>query len=255
MKAELLLLVFAATGLDAQLVSRPAPAVDAVERGQKTFVAACGFCHGSNAKGGESGPDLVRSVLVLDDESGDQIGPVILNGRPEKGMPKFSFTKDQIADLAAFLRSRTQATANRGTYQILDLITGDAAAGQAYFSGAAKCNTCHSPTGDLAGVASKYPPATLQERFLYPQNRPGSGSVHTTVTVTLSPKQAISGDLEYIDDFTIALRDSSGDYHSFPRDTGVKVEIHDPLAAHEALLPKYTDADMHNLLAYLETLK
>src|SRR5271167_3484250 len=107
MKAELFVLVFAAVALHAQLVTRPAPSADYVERGQKTFVAACGFCHGSNAKGGESGPDLVRSVLVLDDESGDRIGPVILDGRPEKGMPKFSFTKDQITDLAAFLRSRT----------------------------------------------------------------------------------------------------------------------------------------------------
>ena len=76
------------------------------------FVSECGFCHGTNAKGGSGGADLVRSTIVLDDEQGDKIGPVILNGRPDRGMPAFSMTKDQIADIAAFLRDRTTTRAN-----------------------------------------------------------------------------------------------------------------------------------------------
>jgi cytochrome c oxidase cbb3-type subunit III len=263
-RAGIILVAWAACALaNAQLISRPIPPADAVERGQKEFVASCGFCHGSTAKGGEGGPDLVRSVVVLDDETGDRIGPVVLNGRPEKGMPKFNYTKEQISDLAAFLRSRTQAAANRRDYKLLNVNTGNAKEGQAYFTGTGKCNTCHSSTGDLAGVAKRYETNALLERFLYPmtRQRPGmaapanASKMRPTVTVTQGAGKAISGTLEYIDDFSVALRDSSGEYHSVVRGPAVKVEIQDPLAAHEALLPRYSDEDMHNVLAYLETLQ
>jgi mono/diheme cytochrome c family protein len=232
-----------------QLISRPVPPKDAVERGQRAFVATCGFCHGASAKGGESGPDLVRSPLVLDDESGDQVGPVILKGRPEKGMPSFSMTPAQIADIASFLRERTQAAIDRRAYALQDIVTGDAKAGQAYFT--AKCAACHSPTADLAGIANRFQPAALQARFLYPRGR---GLRPSQVTVTLPSNQSMSGTLERIDDFTVGLRDSEGYYHSWPRE-GARVEIRDPLAEHANLLRQYTDADMHNVLAYLVTLK
>ena len=246
------------------LISRDVPDPAAVDRGQRIFVASCGFCHGSNANGGESGPDLIRSVLALDDEGGDQIGPVILKGRPEKGMPPFEMPEAQIKDIAAFLRSRQQAAINRGSYKLLDIVTGDAKKGETFFNGTGRCNTCHSPTGDLSGIANKYEASVLQSRFLYPETRrrgPASGEpaaprrTKTMATVTLSSGQSVSGTLEYLDDFNVALRDSSGDYHSFSREAGLKVDVRDPLSAHEELLKKYTDADMHNILAYLETLK
>jgi len=214
------------------LISRAVPDPAAVERGQKTFVARCGFCHGSNANGGESGPDLVRSVLALDDEGGDKIGPVIRNGRTDKGMPAFPLSDDQIKDVAAFLRSRQQAAIDRNTYTIQNIVTGDAKKGQAYFNGAGRCNTCHSPTGDLARVATKYDPVALQSRFIYPgPRRPRRGeeaqapTLATPATVTLPSGQAIKGSLEYLDDFNVALRDASGDYRSFDRVAGVKVEV------------------------------
>ena len=238
------------------LISRAVPDAAAVERGQKTFVGNCGFCHGTTAQGGDSGPDLVRSALALDDERGDKIGPVIEQGRPSKGMPAFNLPADQIQDIAAFLRSRQQAAIDRNAYSILNIVTGDREKGREYFNGAGRCHTCHSPTGDLSGVAKKYDAVTLQSRFLYP--RPRSSEVQTVrpqVTVTVASGQPFSGTLESVDDFNVALRDASGEYHSFSRDANVKVEIHDPLAAHAELLKKYTDADMHNLLAYLVTLK
>src|SRR5579864_1463700 len=244
------------------LISRAVPDPAAVERGQKTFVSRCGFCHGSNANGGESGPDLVRSVLALDDEGGDKIGPVIRNGRADKGMPAFPLSDDQIKDVAAFLRSRQQAAIDRNTYTIQNIVTGDAKKGQAYFNGAGRCNTCHSPTGDLARIATKYDPVTLQSRLVYPGARrprrgegPPQQNIVTPVTVTLASGPTITGTLEYIDDFNVSLRDASGDYRSFERLAGVKVDVRDPLAAHEELLKKYTDEEMHNLVAYLVTLK
>jgi cytochrome c oxidase cbb3-type subunit 3 len=238
------------------LISRAVPDPAAVERGQKTFSANCGFCHGSNAQGGDTGPDLVRSPLALDDERGDKIGPVILQGRTNKGMPAFHLPAEQIQDIAAFLRSRQQAAIDRNAYSILNVVTGDAQKGREYFNGEGRCNTCHSPTGDLAGVAKKYDAVSLQSRFLYPRPRQGDPQpIRSQITVTLASGQTFSGTLEYLDDFDVALRDAAGEYRSFSREPRLKIDVRDPLAAHAELLKKYTDADMHNLLAYLVTLK
>jgi cytochrome c oxidase cbb3-type subunit III len=233
----------------------------AVERGQKQFLATCAFCHGSNAKGGESGPDLLRSVLVLDDDHGDKIGPVILHGRPDKGMPKFDLTKEQISDISAFLLDRVKAAALRGTYQILDIVVGDPKAGQAYFD--QHCMSCHSATGDLAHIGAKYSPVDLQQRIVMPREgrsgfmQPAAPDTKPiTVTVTSRSGQSFSGNLERIDDFNVSLTDSNGDYHSFARNgDDPKVEMTDPLKPHTDMLSKYTDSDIHNLTAYLVTLK
>ena len=235
----------------------------AVERGQKLFLASCSFCHGANAKGGESGPDLLRSVVVLDDENGEKIGQVVRNGRPDKGMPKFSLSQEQIQDIATFLHQRVKDAALRGTYRILNIVDGDPKAGEAYFNGAGRCNTCHSVTGDLAHIGSKYDPVTIQQKILMPRERRSwfaesatSPSVPITAIVTLPNGQSVSGKLEHIDDFNIAQTDANGDYHSFTRcgDTP-KVELKDPLEAHIQQLMKYSDADIHNLTAYLVNLK
>ncbi len=238
----------------AQLVSRPVPARDAVERGQKQFAIQCASCHGSDARGDDNGPDLVRSEIVLDDEQGDKIGPVIRSGRPNGGMPGFDLPQSQIQDIAAFLRDRTQAAINRNAYPILNVFTGDAKAGQAYFNGAGRCNTCHSPTGDLKGVASRFRPEQLQAQFLYPRGGRGGQAKASAVTVTPRSGQPVSGTLEFMDDFTVGLRDAEGYFRSFPRDQ-VKVEVKDPLAAHAQLLRQYTDKQFHDVLTYLGTLK
>jgi cytochrome c oxidase cbb3-type subunit 3 len=234
-----------------------------LERGKKTYTANCAFCHGGNAKGGESGPDLLRSLTVLHDENGELISQVVLNGRPDKGMPKFNFTPDQIADISAFLHDGVRAAAQRSTYKILDILVGDPKAGQAYFNGAGGCTSCHSVTADLAHVGSKYDPVNLQQKIVMPresrfgrQRGPVNKGTAVTATVTLPSGETVSGTLDRIDDFAITLIDQNGDYHSFTRDGDVpKVELHDPMKGHTELLKQYTDADIHNLTAYLVTLK
>jgi cytochrome c oxidase cbb3-type subunit III len=244
--------------VQAQLISRPVPPADAVERGQKQFVIQCGGCHGANARGDDNGPDLMRSEIVLDDEEGSLIGPLLRKGSPNEGMPAFNLPDAQIQDLAAFLRERTQAAINRNAYPILNVLTGDVQAGQAFFNGAGRCNTCHSPTGDLAGVGSRFRPEQLQARFLYPRGGGGGrGSAPPKpITATVTPRtgRTVSGTVEFVDDFTVGLRDAEGYYRSFSRDS-VKVDIQDPLAAHAQLLRQYTDKSMHDVLAYLATLK
>jgi cytochrome c oxidase cbb3-type subunit III len=240
--------------------SMPEPA--AVERGHRIFTAACAFCHGTNATGGNSGPDLVRSVLVLHDAgSGKSLGPVVRNGRVTKGMPQFPLTDVQIEDVAAFLLERSQSVANRYGYQVLDIVTGDAKAGQVYFD--VECRSCHSPTKDLAHIASKYDPVSLQNRFLYP-DAAGEGSsdaesksASSTVTVTLPSGVKISGGLLFRDDFRVTLIDQRGKSRVIDFEDGLtyRVVVVDSLNGHELLLKRYSDADMHNVLAYLETLK
>jgi cytochrome c oxidase cbb3-type subunit 3 len=222
-----------------------------VERGRKSFEQSCGFCHGPDATGAR-GPDLVRSPLVAHDVKGDKVGDVIRIGRPDKGMPAMTLTDQQVLDIAAFLHARAaEALSSSGLpskYPLEKLLTGNPEAGKAFFNGAGGCRSCHSPTGDLATVATKYSPIDLQARMLYP------GGKHTIAVVTLPSGEQVKGPLAHADDFVIALRDASGWYRSFSRDR-VKVELQDPLAAHRDLLDKLTQAEIHNLFAYLETLK
>jgi cytochrome c oxidase cbb3-type subunit 3 len=240
----------------------------AYERGIKMFATYCAGCHGATGRGGPGAPDLIRSLLVLDDEKGILIAPVIREGRPDKGMPKLGLSEGQISDIVAWLHVQTYSAGHRTTYLFKDVVTGDAKEGEAYFKTTGGCNSCHSPTGDLAGIAKKYDPFALQSRWLQPRSARRSGSGKTggsdapnkmtpTVTVTLPSGQSISGTLDRVDDFTVSLRDANGQFHSFTRDgeDSPKVVIKDPLMAHTQLLRKYTDADIHNVTAYLVTLK
>ena len=229
------------------------PSSDAVKRGQAQFAQTCGFCHGPDANGGAEGPNLMRSGIVRHDDNGKLIAPVIRDGRPAKGMPPVPLSETQISDVVAYLHSRLTESdltspANPRDYSLKLLLTGNAEAGKAFFYGEGHCKLCHSPSRDLAGIARKYTPADLQARFLYPSDVP------KTATVTISSGRELKGVLAYRDPFTIAIKDSDGWYHSWPIDE-VKVQIRDPLAAHLELLHKYTNADMHNVFAYLETLQ
>ncbi len=223
----------------------------AVERGHRQFEQTCSFCHGVDATGGR-GPDLVRSKLVADDVKGNLIGPVIRNGHPSKGMPALQLSDRQIGEIAAYLHARrAQAILSARVpkvYPLSRLLTGNATAGKAFFDGAGGCKACHSPTGDLAHIATKLPPLELEARMLYP------GDAKRTVTVTLPTGRRVEGKLVHIDEFNVALCDSSGWYRSYSL-SRVKATVHDPLAAHRELLNKLTQADVHNLFAFMETLK
>ena len=236
----------------------------AVERGQQLLVAQCGFCHGSNARGGSGGPDLTRSALVQDDEGGKAIGEFLRTGRPDKGMPSFNLPAEQVSDLATFLHATIYLAANRRLYKILDIVTGDPKAGEAFFRGAGKCSSCHSATGDLKGVGAKYDPAVLQGRFLIPRGgrggvpgRPYLDKNAVKVTVTLPSGQSFTGPLVRVTDFDVTLYDAASDQpRSWLRTGDVpKVTVTDPLQAHVDLWTKWTDADMHNMTAYLASLK
>src|SRR5215471_15489714 len=257
MKCTLVILLLAVS-LSAQAPPGPGPgdkqSVDAAaaDRGKTTYIAECITCHGAKARGTENGSDLVRSLVVLRDRYGNEIGSFLRKGHPtQSNKPTSSFTAEQIEELSHFLKQRFNETLRSSpTYRVQNVLTGDAKQGAAYFSGTGKCNSCHSPSGDLAGIGRKYDPPTLQQRFLFPQR-----TKPVTLTVTPPSGPSVTGSLVRMDDFNVALRDASGEYRSWTRTRDLKIQKNDPYAGHAELLDRYTDKDIHDLVAYLESLK
>jgi cytochrome c oxidase cbb3-type subunit 3 len=246
-----------------------------VDRGKEVFGPNCGFCHGLTARGGDGGPDLARSLFVLSDDKGQQVSEILKTGRIGQGMPAFpNLSQAQSRDIAEFLHERVEAARNREGTTPPNIVTGDAGAGVAYFNGAGGCGGCHSASGDLKGIGSKYEPVALQDRFLSPRGGRGGGGgrgvvgaltrqpTARTVKVTTPSGQSFAGTLIGVSDFAVTLRDADGQRRTFslegnanPEGSPTKVEIIDPLQAHLDLLTKISDKDIHNLTAYLVTLK
>src|SRR5467141_2639527 len=235
---------------------RPPASAEQVARGQQIFRSNCSFCHGSDARGGEAGPNLVRDVVVLRDQKGELITPIVQNGIPAQGMPKFALSTADITDIAAWLHS--QPLSDRGAPSTLDILVGNARQGASYFNGAGHCTQCHSATGDLAGIGSRYEPKTIQNLIVSGGSgrsfgrRPAGAAPPrvppTTVTVTLLSGQTITGDLDHISAFVVALREPDGSYRSFARHDSIpKVVVTNPLQWHIDMLPKWQDSDIHSL--------
>ena len=245
-----------ASGVEQIAAAAKSYSPDLVQQGRALFRKDCSFCHGRDAGGGETGPDLTRSKLVAADVDGDKIGPVVRNGRPDKGMPPFDRSDQEIASLVAFIHTQQAnalASARGGSggrkgVDASDLQTGNVEAGKRYFEGGGGCAGCHSPAGDLAGVATRYTGLELEEQMLYPKH------AKPKVSVTLASGQTITGMLGYLDEFTVGVIDSTSTYRSW-RTRDVQYKVDPALNAHVELFPKYTDADVHNLIAYLQTLR
>lgn len=236
----------------AESIGAEAHASGLAEAGGGLFRQNCAFCHGRDAMGGETGPDLTQSKLVQEDVNGDKISPVVKEGRIDKKMPAFNFSSQELLSLVAFIHGRETAAASqkgkRRGVEVSDLQTGNLQAGREYFNGAGGCAKCHSPTGDLAGIATRYQGLRLEERMLYPRD------ATSKVAVTAANGKTIEGTLAYRDEFVIGLKDADGTYHSWPV-RNVKFKVDSPIDAHVELFPKYSDDDIHNLMAYLQSLR
>lgn len=238
------------------------PTVDAAAatRARPIYAAQCINCHGTQARGTDKGANLVRSLVVLRDRYGSELGPFLKKGHPAGTAP--ALTDEQIVDLAHFLRQRVNDSL-RGSpiFQAGNVLTGDPKAGEAFFNGEGRCSTCHGASSSLAGIGSRLTPVDLQQRFLFPRTGRGRGAAAgppaSAVTVTVTPPSGapVSGTLVQMDDFNVSLRDANGNYQSFRRTPDVKVVKTDPLAAHIALLGTITDKQLHDVVAYMETLK
>ena len=229
-----------------------APDKVAAARAAPIFQSNCSFCHGPQARG-SSGPSLVVSDVVLGDDHGEHLVPFLKKGRPEKGMPSFAqLPDDQLKDLAEFLHQQVEDVANRGTYHLPNILVGDAEKGKAYV--AANCMSCHT-AANFEHIAGKFRSADqLQHGWVWP-NRPADNSLAVTATVKMPDGSTMEGRVAQISDFKITLVGSDNQRHVIDRAPGTDVQMKDPLAPHLTLIPKLKNDDMHNVTAYLETLK
>jgi cytochrome c oxidase cbb3-type subunit III len=245
-----------------------------IARGKSLFEVNCRLCHGADLRGGDmGGVNLLRSDLVLRDQHGELILPVVHGGRTNPGMPPMppfpQLSDDDVKALAEYIHSVAATMRGQGNPPlgaepvVLNIVVGDPAAGKTYFE--QKCASCHSTSGDLAGVASRYTdPVQLQNAWVAGGGGGGRGGrgggrgsrSQTTVIVTTPQGQRVQGRLDRIDDFIVVLTPADGVQRSFRRVADVpRVEINDPLEGHKKLLPIYTDKDIHDVTAYLVTVK
>ena len=230
----------------------PPPDRAAAALGAPLFQRDCAFCHGPRARGA-TGPSLITSDVVLDDIHGDDLVPFLKKGRPEKGMPAFAtVSDDQLKQLAEFLHAQVEDVANRGAYRVLNIVVGNAVRGQTY--AAAHCASCHS-MASFAHIAGRFrSPEQLQRGWIWP-TRSRDPPLAITATVTLANGGTVSGRVTQVSDFRITLVDEKGHTHAIDRTAGVQVEMHDPLAAHEKMITTLTNDAMHDVTAWLETMR
>lgn len=244
---------------------RPKAPQEVLDRGKAVYSVSCAFCHGSDAGGGSTGPNLLRSDVVLQDKDGEAILPIVQGSRLLRGMPKIDISSAQVSDIAAWLHS-IPVSSNAG-HERINVLVGDASAGAAAFN--RLCASCHSVTGDLKSFAAQYSDARdMQQAWIMPGMQafrfPGTGGgpevrlnvPPATATVTDERGDKVTGVLNRVDEFAVTVTPPNSRPRTWTRTNGIpEVEIHDPIAAHRELLRKYNDKDIHDITAYLVSLK
>jgi cytochrome c oxidase cbb3-type subunit 3 len=233
----------------------PEPDREAAARGAPLFDQACAFCHGPQARGA-TGSSLITSDVVLGDDHGEHLVPFLKMGLPDKGMPAFStMSDDELKDIAEFVHLKIEEVANRGTYHVLNILVGNAGKGKTYV--ADHCMSCHTAE-TFAHISSKFrSPDQLQRGWIWP-TRPASSGDHSlaiTASVKTPIRGTIAGRVTQLSDFRITLVDSAGQMQVIERMPGVEVQLKNPLAMHQEMIMTLTNDDMHNVTAYLESMK
>jgi cytochrome c oxidase cbb3-type subunit 3 len=238
-------------------------------RGKAVYGVNCTACHGADLRGGDQGgPSLLRSLPALSDQHGEVIGPIVRGSRQDKGMPAFNLNDADVTAIAEYIHSVLAKVGNQARPpggvdpSTLNVLVGSASAGEASFK--AKCASCHSTSGDLKGIAAKYSdPRALQNTWVSGGGGGGRGgrfggenAKPSPVTVTLADGRKLTGTLVRKDDFIVTLTLPDGTRKSIARDGDEpKVEVRDPNEAHKKLAPALDDKEMHDVTAYLATLK
>ncbi len=242
---------------------RPKAPQVVIDRGKAVYSVNCAFCHGSDAGGGSIGPNLLRSEVVLSDKDGENILPIVHGARSAQGMPKIDIADASVPDIAAWLHS-LKTGGNMKSTEKINIVVGNADAGKTAF--AATCSSCHT-AASMQGFAAKFEdPRSMQQAWLLPAamgrgpagggNGPKLNVPPVTATVSGPGMQPVTGKLGIVDDFYVEVITDDGIARRFSRSNDLpKVDIHDPLAPHRALFRKYNDKDIHDITAYLETLK
>ncbi len=232
----------------------------AVAHGKQVYDAKCASCHAADLRGAlPDGVNVLRSQYGLTDHGGDKLIPIMMGTYPDVTSHAILTSKQDASDVAAYMRSIYAQIGSQGrvpgdALKQPNILVGDATKGSAYFQ--ANCAKCHSAEGDLKGIGTKVAaPKMLQSTWLRGQ-RFGVSVPPTTVSVTQTGKPAVDGTLIHMDDFLVTLKLQDGSVKTITRNGAVpKVAVKDPLEAHRTMLPKLKDSDIHDVTAYLVTLK
>ena len=248
-----------------------------IARGRALYGVRCTACHGADMRGGDQGgPNLLRSQAILTDQKGENIMPIVREGRQGAvgTMPAFNLPENDLLAIVEYIHSvmgqagRQGRPPARDTPIELNVLVGNAAAGQQYFERV--CSRCHDPASLRASLTKAPDARTLQDLWVSggTSGRGGRGGggggrgdaepeiSRVVVTVTPPGGAPVKGRLVRIDDFIVSLVQDDGTRRTFRRDGAVpKVELDDPLEPHRRIVLELGDPDMHNVTAYLATLK
>ena len=235
-----------------------------VKRGKTLFEINCRGCHGSDLRGGDmGGPNLLRSPAALTDQHGEMITPIIHGSRQKMGMPAIDINDADAQAVAAYVRTVIGGIQGQGKppaegHVDPSILVGNASEGKAYFD--TKCSGCHSASGDMkAFVGRVKDQKRMQSTWVEGGRNGGEFSAKRTPTaeVTLPSGEKIEGLVAQVDEFLITLKLADGTVRSIVRVSAVNpaMAIHDPLQRHREMLSEYTDKDIHDVTAYLETLR
>jgi mono/diheme cytochrome c family protein len=240
---------------------------DVLVRGKSLYDANCASCHAVDLRGGPKGTNLLRSGIALRDQHGELVGEAVV-----KHDPALSLVAADTVAVAEYLHSIHATMSGQGsppgrnpTDIELNVLVGDAKAGEAAFG--SLCSSCHSVTGDLKGIGSKFEDArALQNGWVAGSTaafagggRGGGGGVGSPATVTMADGSKLEGTLVRKDDFLVVLTLPDGTRKSMARNNGIpKVEVRDPREAHKKMVLQLDDPEnkkMHDVTAYLWTIK
>ena len=240
---------------------------DVLARGKGLYETNCSSCHAADLRGTANGTRLLRSQDSLNDKHGELIAADVAKHKPQINLVEADTTA-----IAEYIHSVLATTGGQGSPPgrnpvgvKLNLLVGDAKAGQSYFDTA--CASCHSATGDLKGIASKFEDVrALQNAWVAGTGADapfrggrGSGGAGNPVTVTMADGSKLEGKLIRKDDFIVILTLPDGTRRSIARNNGVpKVDVKDPSEAHKKMVVAIDDPEnkhLHDITAYLATLK
>lgn len=234
-------------------------------RGKGLYEANCATCHAPDLRGGANGPNLLRSGIALSDQHGELVSAAV-----SKHTPALTLASPDTVAIAEYIHGVHATMGRQGsppdrdpTGIELNVLVGDAKAGETYFATA--CSKCHSVTGDLKGIGSKFADArSLQNAWVSGSSSAfggggrGAAGAGNPTTVTLADGSKLEGTLVRKDDFLVILTLPDGTRKSMARTDGMKIEVKDPKDAHKKMVLELDDPEnkkMHDVTAYLATIK
>lgn len=246
--------------------TRPMASQDVLARGKALYETNCASCHAADLRGvlAKNGPNLLRSEVAMRDKAGERVAANLAAHNPPINLPQTDSNAiaEYIHSVQATMGGQGSPPGRNPVGLTYNVLIGDAKAGEAAFN--KLCSGCHSITGDLKGIGSKYEdPKDLQNTWVSGGGGGGRGfgrgGATGPGTVTLANGQKIEGRITRSDDFMVVVTLPDGTRKSFTRDNGVpKVEIKDPQEAHKKMVLLMDDPDnknMHDITAYLATIK